>query len=74
MEITIGIQNVSREVSIDVELSGDEVSARVANAVQTDGILEFSDSEGKTVLVPAKAIGWVQLSAPKTRRVGFGLG
>lgn len=72
MEVNIGIRNVTREVSVEVELSAQEVSERVQSALSEGRPLTFEDAEGKTVIVPAEAVGYVQFAEAQTRRVGFG--
>lgn len=72
MEIKIGIQNVSREVSLESNQSADEVVAQVTEALTSGGLLELADEKGRRVVVPAASIGYVDLGAETIRRVGFG--
>lgn len=72
MEIKIGIVNVAREVSIESTLSGEEVNKRVSDALASNGVLDLADDKGRRVLIPAQAIGYVDLGPENARRVGFG--
>ena len=72
MEIKIGIVNVAREVSIESTLSGEEVNQRVSEALASNGVLDLADDKGRRVLIPAQAIGYVDLGPENARRVGFG--
>lgn len=72
MEISIGIRNVARELSLDVDLTAHEVSERVEKALAAGAVLSFTDKEGNVVVVPTDALGYVQCKEAEARRVGFG--
>ena len=72
MEIRIGVQNVTRELVIETDLSGDEVRSRVAEALRSGTLLTISDAKGHTVTVPASALAYVDIAAEQKGRVGFG--
>ncbi|NLW13622.1 MAG: DUF3107 domain-containing protein [Trueperella sp.] len=72
MEISIGIRNVQRELTLDVDMTADEVSEKVSAALANNTVLSLKDTEGKVVIVPSEAIGYVQVNDAETRRVGFG--
>lgn len=73
MEVKIGIQNVVRELSIEVEESQDDVLAQFNKAVDDDSVLTLKDSKGQTLAVPAAKIAYLQIAAETGRKVGFGL-
>lgn len=72
VEIKIGIQNVSREVSLESNQSAEEVLALVNEALEKKSILDLADEKGRRVLVPAAQIGYVDMGPESVRRVGFG--
>jgi hypothetical protein len=72
VEITIGVQHVSREIALDVDLTADEVSAAVAAALAGKPALELNDSKGRRVIVPTSTLAFVELGAETKARVGFG--
>lgn len=72
MEIKIGIQNIGREVSIESEATADEVEQQLRDALQNQGIVSLSDAKGRRLVVPANAIGYVDLGQEHARPVGFG--
>ncbi|MDR0482401.1 MAG: DUF3107 domain-containing protein [Cellulomonadaceae bacterium] len=72
MEISIGVNNTAREITIDAVQSTDEVKAALAAAIENQGVLELTDARGRIVLVPAVKIGYVEIGPEETRRVGFG--
>jgi hypothetical protein len=72
VEIKIGIQNVGREIVLDSEQSADDVAAAVSTALKDGAELRLSDSKGRQVIVPATALGYVEIGAEETRRIGFG--
>jgi hypothetical protein len=71
MEIRIGIQNISREITLESDQSAETVSAAVAQALAGTA-LDLTDSKGRRVLVPTAALGYVELGTEEKRRVGFG--
>jgi hypothetical protein len=72
VEITIGVQNMARELSIEADLTAEQVAAALKDALSNDGLLELSDSRGRRILVPTKTIGYIEVGPEETRRVGFG--
>lgn len=71
MEVRIGVQNVSREVFVETDLSAADVEKKVADALA--GLtLDLTDVKGRRVIVPANAIGYVEIGEEERRRVGFG--
>ncbi|MDO4887348.1 MAG: DUF3107 domain-containing protein [Actinomycetaceae bacterium] len=72
MKIMIGIQNVDRELEIDVPLDAKAIQSAVAAALSSNIPLTFTDSDGKTVIVPASSLGYVTTANADSRRVGFG--
>ena len=71
MEIRIGVQNVSREIVIETEMTADAVATAVADAV-AGATLDLTDEKGRRVVVPAGALGYVEIGEETKRRVGFG--
>lgn len=72
MEIKIGVQDTPREVSLDSNDSSEDVIAAVEAAVATGGMLRLVDERGRTVLVPAAKIAYVEVGVTTKGRVGFG--
>ena len=74
MEVKIAVQNVARELEIEVDGDPAEVTARIEEALRTrEGVVSLKDAKGRQVLVPASSIGWVQFGEPEKGRVGFAL-
>ena len=72
MEVKIGVQNVAREITLESTQSAKEISALVAAAVTGGKPLELTDDNGRSVVIPAGVIGYVEIGAVGERRVGFG--
>lgn len=70
MEIRIGVQNVSRELTVETDLTADAVAKLVADAL-AGATLDLTDVKGRRVVVPSAAIGYVELGEEAKRRVGF---
>ncbi len=72
MEVKIGVRDVAREVVLESELTPEAVAEAVEAAVTGGGLLRLTDDKGRLVIIPGALIGYVELGAPETRRVGFG--
>lgn len=72
MEVKIGIQNVGREIVLESNQDAEAVSKLVSEAIKAGSELRLSDEKGRTVIVPGASIGYVELGAEESRRVGFG--
>ena len=74
MEILIGIRGNKNLLGFDVDMSENELMAKVNEALASaHGVLDLTDTKGQRTLVPAHAIGYVQIAAKTERRVGFAL-
>ncbi len=72
MEVKIGIRDVAREVVLESEETPDAVAELVSSAITSQGMLQLKDEKGRLVMVPGPLIGYVEIGAPESRRVGFG--
>jgi hypothetical protein len=72
VEVTIGVQNVARELSVETDSSAEEVATAVEAAMTEGGVLRLVDTKGRTVLVPGRAVGWIQVGESEKGKVGFG--
>ena len=72
MEVKIGIRDVAREVVLESELSPEQVAEQIGAAVTDGTLLQLTDDKGRLVLVPGSLVGYVEIGAPESRRVGFG--
>jgi hypothetical protein len=72
VEVKIGVRDVAREVVLESELTPDAVASAVDDAVKSQTLLRLTDEKGRLVIVPGSLIGYVEIGAPETRRVGFG--
>lgn len=72
MEIKIGVQDTAREVSLDSNDTSEQVIAAVNEAIATGGVLSLIDDRGRTVMVPAAKLAYVEIGATTKGRVGFG--
>ncbi|HLT85787.1 MAG TPA: DUF3107 domain-containing protein [Phototrophicaceae bacterium] len=73
MEITIGVRDIPREITIESPLSADELRETVRAALDAGTALELTDEHGVQLLVPGGALGYVRLGSETPRRVGFGV-
>jgi hypothetical protein len=71
VEVTIGVQNVTRELTVETDSATAEVITAVEAALAEGGVLRLTDSRGRSVFVPGSVIGWVQVGDSEKGRVGF---
>ena len=72
MEITIGVKNVARELTLESAQTADQVVALVEAAIAKGGVLALTDQRGRRVVVPVDSLGYVEIGQEEQRRVGFG--
>ncbi len=73
MQITIGVQNVARELVLELDGTADKIAKDVLKALEVGAPIDLVDAKGRRVLVPASMVGYVELGGDDTRRVGFNL-
>jgi hypothetical protein len=72
VEVKIGIRDIAREVVVETDSTPDEVSRMVEEAVGKGSLLRLTDDKGRQVVVPGASIGYVEIGAAESRRIGFG--
>ncbi|WP_265520774.1 DUF3107 domain-containing protein [Oerskovia flava] len=72
MEVTIGVQNLARELVVETEQSAEDVATAVSAALGGAPALELLDARGRRVIVPTSSIGYVEIGTEEQRKVGFG--
>jgi hypothetical protein len=72
VEITIGVQNVARELVLESDQTADQVSAAVSAAIAGGTALTLTDARGRRIVVPTAVLGYVEIGTDEQRRVGFG--
>jgi hypothetical protein len=71
MEVKIGVQNVSRELTIDTTLDADGVEKAVSSALEDGGVLSLTDAKGRRLVVPGEKLAYVDISTSVSGQVGF---
>jgi hypothetical protein len=72
MEIRIGVQNNPREIVIESNDSTDKITKAVNAALTKGETLSLQDDKGRTVIIPAGVLAYVDIAASDIRKVGFG--
>jgi hypothetical protein len=71
VEVRIGVQHVSREITLETDMSADKVAKAVADAM-SGSTLDLTDDKGRRIVIPGSALGYVEIGEVDKRRVGFG--
>jgi hypothetical protein len=72
VEVKIGVQDTVKEINLETNDSAEVITKAINAAVADGSLLTLTDDKGRTIMVPGNKIGYVELSAETTRRVGFG--
>ena len=71
-EVRIAVTNVSSDLAFECPATPAEISAAVSAAISAGTTLVLKDVRGRTIMVPADRIGFVEIGEQTERRVGFG--
>ncbi|HHW50278.1 MAG TPA: DUF3107 domain-containing protein [Pseudoclavibacter sp.] len=73
MDVRIGIQNQAREIVVETSADPAELADTIAAAIAKDSpTLRLSDDKGRQFIIPTRTIGYIEVGAEETRRIGFG--
>lgn len=72
MEVKIGVRDIPRDIVLESTDTADSVVKAVEAAISSNTLLRLKDEKGRLVVVPGAQIGYVEIGAEETRRVGFG--
>ena len=73
MQVTIGIRETNRELSLDVDATSEEIYDLAVQAAGMEAPLKITDKDGKMVIVPLSSLAYLEVATTENRRVGFGL-
>jgi len=71
VEVKIGVQNASRELTLDIGESAENVEKLVSDAVAAEGVLTLKDTKGRRVIVPVAKLAYVEVGHGVAGQVGF---
>lgn len=71
MEVKIGVQNASRELTMDLDTDPEQLTKDINGALGGGEVLSLTDTKGRTLLVPAGALAYVEIGTSATGPVGF---
>lgn len=72
MEIKIGVQNLAREVVVEIDESPEDLKEQFRAALADNAVLELTDTKGNQVVIAAGAVAYIEIGTPNARPVGFG--
>ena len=73
MEVKIGVQYATRELSVTTEDEPQAVLDSLQAARKDDSVFTLTDDKGRTVAVPAARVAYLDFTSDIGRKVGFGL-
>lgn len=71
MEITIGVQNVARELVVETDQTADDAVKAIRKALDAGQALELTDTRGRRIIVPAGTVGYIEIGDEARSKVGF---
>jgi hypothetical protein len=74
MEMRIGVLHSPKELSLEVEMSADDLTKTLNEVMKNeDSVLWLDDVKGRRVGVPAARVAYVEIETNgASKRVGFG--
>ncbi len=73
MEVKIGVQYAPRELSVATEAEPKAVLDALSKAIADETVFVLTDDKGRTVAVPAARVAYLDFTADREHKVGFGL-
>lgn len=70
MEVKIGVQHAQRELLVETDQDVEAVQKLVSDSL-TGGVLSLTDNKGRTVVVPADKLAYVEIGSSIVGQVGF---
>jgi hypothetical protein len=71
VEVKIGVENVQRELVVETDATPDEVHAQLAEAIAGTGVFTLVDTKGRSVVVPAAKVAYLEIGSGSRGGVGF---
>ena len=71
VEVKIGVENVQRELVVEVDASPEHVQGQLSEALDGSGILTLVDTKGRSVVVPAAKVAYLEIGSGSRGGVGF---
>jgi hypothetical protein len=71
VEVKIGVENVQRELVVETDASPDEVQTQLAEALSGAGVFRLVDTRGRSIVVPAAKIAYLEIGSGHSGAVGF---
>ncbi|WP_285704104.1 DUF3107 domain-containing protein [Microtetraspora sp. NBRC 16547] len=73
MEVKIAVRSVHRELIVETDMSAEQIEEELRQALAADkGVFSLTDTNGRRVVVPVSALGFVEVGEDEQRTVGFG--
>jgi hypothetical protein len=71
VEVKIGVQYASRELTVESDQTPAEVEQLVTDALAKDTVLSLTDDKGRKVIVPVSKLAYVEIAESSNRPFGF---
>lgn len=71
VEVKIGVQQTARELVIEADATSEDISAKVSEALASDGVLTLTDTKGRVTVVPVAKLAYVEIGRSTSGQVGF---
>lgn len=71
MIVTIGIRGAARELRLNLNLSAEEIHRLISLSLSEGTPLRLVEENGDEVIIPPRALGYVQIAEEKVRAIGF---
>ncbi|MDO4665151.1 MAG: DUF3107 domain-containing protein [Actinomycetaceae bacterium] len=73
MNVNISIRGSQREYQLKLDTTPEQLEQQVKQALKSEDPLTLTSTDGRTVIVPPRALGGIEIVKTEVRKVGFGL-
>jgi hypothetical protein len=71
VEVKIGVENVQRELVVETDASPEDVQTQLSEALSGTGVFTLVDTKGRSVVVPAAKVAYLEIGSGSRGGVGF---
>lgn len=73
MDVSISVQSTHHEIRLELDASPEDFRKQLESAyASAEKLLWLTDTRGRQVGVPLDKLGYIEIQAESTKKVGFG--
>lgn len=72
MKFQIGLHHGGGQLTFETTLDSNELIQQLETARTNNGLLDFTDTKGDRILIPADSVAYLLIPSERETKVGFG--